>query len=400
MRILKVTQAYYPFQDRGGPAVKVRSIARALTEQGHKVTVLTADLGLRDHRTPPAEEVRDAQEWPADPDRVEVVYLATTFRYRSLTVNPGVLSFCRQRLREFDIVHIYGMYDLLGPAVAFFCRRGCIPYLVEPMGMFRPIVRNIWLKRLYHRVLGEQLLRGACTLIATSAQEQQELVAGKLPKEKMVIRRNGISIPERLPARGTFRRKWGIAKEAKVTLFLGRIVPKKAPDLLLRAFAACCDLGETTNRNVLVLAGPDGDPGYRRQLESLVMRLKVSGRVLFTGPLYNAAKWAAYQDADLFVLPSQNENFGNTVAEAVGCGTPVIVTDRCGVAPIIERCAGIVVPYDQVALQNALTRMLGDDAFREQLRTGCQKVTCQLSWQEPMDMIESLYQDLVGENHN
>ena len=64
---------------------------------------------------------------------------------------------------------------------------------------------------------------------------------------------------------------------------------------------------------------------------------------MFTGPLYGDAKWAAYRDADLFVLPSQNENFGNTAAEAVACGTPVLVTDRCGIAPIVDRRAGVVV---------------------------------------------------------
>ena len=55
------------------------------------------------------------------------------------------------------------------------------------------------------------------------------------------------------------------------------------------------------------------------------------------------AKWAAYRDADIFVLPSQNENFGNTAAEAVAAGTPVIVTEQCGIAPLFAGTAGLVV---------------------------------------------------------
>jgi len=237
-------------------------------------------------------------------------------------------------------------------------------------------------------------------LVATSAQEQEELIAGGLRKDKTVIRRNGVSIPERLPAPGTFRQKWGIASEAKVVLFLGRINPKKAPDLLLRAFAAYCDRSDTSNRAILVLAGPDDDPGYRRQLESLVVQLNLSGRVLFTGPLYDGAKWAAFRDADIFVLPSQNENFGNTVAEAVACGTPVIVTDRCGVAPLIDRRAGVVVPFDGAALQQALARLLQDEALRETLRAGCREVASHLSWQEPIKTMERLYLDIIRENQS
>ena len=60
---------------------------------------------------------------------------------------------------------------------------------------------------------------------------------------------------------------------------------------------------------------------------------------MFTGPLYDEAKWAAYRDADLFVLPSQSENFGNAAAEAIACGTPVMVTDRCGIAPLVDQPA-------------------------------------------------------------
>ena len=398
MRILEVTQAYFPFEERGGPAFKVRAIARALGDLGHHVTVLTADLGFGPREILAAKVVGDIQGWRTELDGAEVIYCRTRLHHRNLTVNPGVLTFCRRRLNEFDIVHIYGIYDLLGPAVAHHCRRLGIPYLVEPMGMFRPIVRSIRLKRFYHFLFGRKLLRGARVLVATSAQEQEELIAGGLPKEKIVIRRNGVSIPESLPAPGTFRRKWGIASAAQVVLFLGRISSKKAPDVLLRAFAAYCNRKEPQRPAILVIAGPDEDAAYRRQLESLVVQLKLSDRVLFTGPLYEDAKWAAFRDADIFVLPSQNENFGNTVAEAVACGTPVIVTDQCGVAPLVDLRAGVVVPFDGAALEEALALLLQDDALREKLRAGCSEVASRLSWHEPIEAMERLYLDILREN--
>src|SRR5438552_2697168 len=81
---------------------------------GHGVTVLTAYLGpLTGERRLQAVE-SDRWGWRTESGGIETVYLRTRLRYRTLTLNPSVTSFCRKRLREFDIVHVYGLYDLLG----------------------------------------------------------------------------------------------------------------------------------------------------------------------------------------------------------------------------------------------------------------------------------------------
>jgi glycosyltransferase involved in cell wall biosynthesis len=397
MRILNVTQAYFPFLEKGGPAVKVRAIAERMAKRGHRVTVLTADDGLEGRDA--AFEMR-SQRTPvghaAEMDGVEALYLSTWLRYRALTLNPCLVPFCRNHLGEFDIVHIFGLYDLLGPALASYCRRAGTPYIVEPMGMFRPIVRNIRLKRLYHRWLGRKMLAEARVLVATSQDEARELAGGGIPEAKIVVRRNGIELPEQLPALGAFRRQRQISSAAKVVLFLGRLVPKKSPDLLLRALAHS-DLQNGGPRSILlVLAGPAEDRGYREHLGRLAAELGLADRVRFTGPLYGENKWAAYRDADIFVLPSQNENFGNTVAEAIACGTPVIVTDRCGIAPMVRGRAGLVLPYEADALAAALTTLLDDDALRARLRGGCPEVARELSWDEPIALMESVYAQILA----
>jgi len=397
MRILKISQAYFPFLDKGGPTVKVRSIARALRDKGHQVTVLTADLGLAKSDFGAGFAVPNRWGWKAEDSGTEAIYLRTRAHYRALTWNPGVVAFCRQRLSGFDLVHIYGLYDLLGPPVAYFCRRRGLPYVVEPMGMIRPIVRNLRLKRLYHHVLGQRMMFGARRVIATAEQERRELVEGGVPDAKVIVRRNGVEVPERLPPAGTFRRQWNIPGEAKLVLFLGRLVSKKSPELMLEAFARWRAGSKPRQASFLVLAGPDEGGGYRQKLETFAARLGFNGGVLFTGPLYDDAKWAAYRDADVFVLPSQNENFGNAAAEAVACGTPVIVTDRCGIAPLVDQRAGLVVPHDREALQAGLARVLEDEALRQRLRDGCAEVARALSWDEPLAVMETLYAELVAE---
>ena len=397
MRILKVTQSYYPFLDRGGPTVKVRALARGMAAAGHQVTVLSADQGFDAATRKAVNAATSRWGFEAHEDGVEAVYLRTRARYRALTWNPGVSAFCSERLASYDLIHIYGLYDLIGSRVASACRRLARPYVVEPMGMFQPIVRNIWLKRIYHAFLGGPMLRGASRLIATAEQERQELMNGGIPDRQIVVRRNGIDVPVEFPPPGRFRNQWDISSNVKLVLFLGRLVSKKSPDMILEAFARWQRRQNGSRPAMLVLAGPDEGDGFRQHLETLAAQFGLNGGILFTGPLYGDAKWAAYRDADLFVLPSQNENFGNTAAEAVACGTPVLVTDRCGIAPILDRRAGLVVPHTCASLEAGLEQILEDPAFAARLRAGCGEVARSLGWAEPLAQMESLYQELVSE---
>ena len=397
MRILKTVQAYYPFQEKGGPVVKVRAIALGLAHRGHEVTVLTADFGFEPSSAPAMEAKTCRWGWCAREQGVETIFLRTRGHYRALTFNPSVIKYSSASVAKYDVVHVYGLYDLLGPAVTYFCRRHHIPYVVEPMGMFRPIVRNFRAKKLYHALLGNRLLRGAHRVIATSEQEKQELVTGGINPVRVVVRRNGIDVPVSLPPAGAFREKWKISPQAQLVLFLGRLVPKKSPDLLLDAFALWRRETLHAADSVLVFAGPEERDGYLGRLKSLAAASGIADNVLFTGPLYDDAKWAAYRDADVFVLPSQNENFGNSAAEAMVCGTPVILTDQCGIAPIVEGRTGLVVPHDSRAIATALKMLLDGGSLAGQFRDACPGVVRGLSWEQPLSQMEAIYRDVISE---
>ena len=176
MHILKTVQAYYPFQEKGGPVVKVRALSRSLSLRGHAVTVVSPDLGLsgRGHLKLEIERCR----WGSRVKEagVEAIYVPTLVRYRALTINPRVIDFCSSALRAFDIVHFYGLYDLLGPIVGFYCRKYGIRQVIEPMGMRRPIDRSINIKKFGHRSIGRGFWRHADRIVATSELERQELL--------------------------------------------------------------------------------------------------------------------------------------------------------------------------------------------------------------------------------
>ncbi len=110
--------------------MKVEALATGLAARGHKITVLTADWGL-ESRAPEEKAGASAHQsefgWTREVEGVESVFLPTWTHYRAVSWNPSVKQFCDARLKEFDIPHIFGLYDLLGPAVAQACRKQTIP---------------------------------------------------------------------------------------------------------------------------------------------------------------------------------------------------------------------------------------------------------------------------------
>jgi len=395
MRILNVTQSYAPFFEFGGPPEKVRALSDGLAQLGHDVTVLTADWGLE----------RRLSEFPGEPPAenspfgnkrevrgVKAIYLANWFHYHAASWNPALTRYLRARLQNFDMVHIFGLYDLLGPRTATAAHNLKIPYVVEPIGMFVPIVRNLLLKRAYHRFLGTKMLQGAAAIIATAEQEKSELIAGGIPAEQIVLRRNGVAPPDSLPEPGIFRKSLSIPSDARLILFLGRLSQKKSPDLLLQAFA---QLPPSSIVAHLAFVGPD-ESGMRARLQQMAVQLNVAPRVHFSGPLSGDSKWSAYHDADIFVLPSQNENFGNTAAESVAAGTPVIVTDQCGIAPLLDGIAGISVQHSASSIARTMSTLLNNPTLYAQLKNGCATAVQRLDWGLPIREMDSLYRKLAG----
>jgi glycosyltransferase involved in cell wall biosynthesis len=395
VNILHTVPAYYPFQEKGGPVVKVRALVRGLVQRGHHVTVLTPDLGLSKQA---GSNLRaQSCEWGhrLELDGAEVVYLATIGSYRALTLNPRVIGFCKSALSRFDIVHFYGLYDLLGPAVSSSCREQGIPYVVEPMGMYRPIDRSFRRKRLWHQTLGKAFLQRAALIVTTSELEQQEIVESGTPAEKIVIRYNGIDtgLHLALPARNTFREKWNLPCDEPLILFLSRLIPRKGADLLIEAFAEACP-----NSGRLVIAGPEGEPGYRAYLETRAKHSSVESRVLFTGPLYDEDKKTVFMDADLFVLPSRYENFANAAAEAMAFGVPVIIGESCGIRSLVEGHAGFVIPPTKEAIIQALQTLLHDKPLYARFQEECRRVAAKLDWSHLTGQMEYYYQEVLARN--
>jgi glycosyltransferase involved in cell wall biosynthesis len=377
MRLLFATPYYYPEFKFGGPPRKIHALACGLAERGHQVQVVTFDFENRRSR-----ERREIEG-------VEVQYLP--WIGRGLKQVPLNLRSIWDAAANVDAVQCYGLYNLLSPIVASFAWRRDRPFVLEPLGMYPPRARNPFAKKAYNFLLTRWMMRHAAAVIAASDSETAELGRIADPK-KIVYRRNGIDVSAfaDLPPGDTLRQTWGISPNEKVILYIGRISPIKNLEQLILAFA------ETDLPNLrLVLVGPVLEPAYEARLRTLIATHHLERSVLMTGPLYGEEQRAALALADLFVLPSLNESFGNAAAEAVAARVPVLLTETCGIAPLINGRAGLSVPLGVKSLASGLRTMISDPARRKQLVARRAEVVRELSWDEPVRQTEDLYQSVI-----
>lgn len=138
--------------------------------------------------------------------------------------------------------------------------------------------------------------------------------------------------------------------------FLSRLHPKKGLEFLIPAYAEA-----HTAEDVLVLAGPAHSERYLAELEEKVHQNNIENRVVFTGILNGPERIEAFVDAEIFALPSHQENFGIVVAEALACRLVVVISDRVNLCDFVrDHEVGKVIPRDTKALANALRSLLDD----------------------------------------
>ena len=152
-------------------------------------------------------------------------------------------------------------------------------------------------------------------------------------------------------------------------LCVAAVHPGKGHDLLLEALAALGDRAWT----LTCVGSLEVDPELVATLQTQVYARSWERRVIFTGPLSGGGLAAAYDDADLLVLPSRSESYGMVVVEALAHGLPVVATSVGGVPEALGRAPvgavpGLLVPPDDpLALAGALRAWLDDPGLRERL---------------------------------
>ncbi len=360
MKILHIIPSYLPATFASGPIIPTHNLNKELVKKGVKIVVYTTNLdGKNILNIPIGQEI--------NVDGVKVFYFPITFR-------PWQYSYkfhqaLAKNIEEFDLIHITSVFLSASTLGAYYAKKYRKPYIISPHGslMKEPLKYKTLKKKIYLYLIEKRNLAEATVHFIVDIEKEDYFKTG-LSLKKAIIISNSIDI-ENLQKynniqkhdniRINFRKKFNIDSDKKIILFLGRLYWIKGFDTLIPAFEKVI---KEKSSAVLVLAGPD-EGNYKKEIELMIgnRKLIIGKNVIFTGMLTGNDKIAAYQESDVFVLPSYTEALSMAIIEAMSFGIPIITTKNVGSADsILKANAGIVIEKNEQQLTEAILKILNE----------------------------------------
>jgi glycosyltransferase involved in cell wall biosynthesis len=335
----------------GGPIEAVKKLSAVHTQMGHLVEIVSLD-------SPTDSWVRNCplKVYALGPSR-------GVYRF-----NRKLVPWLESNRRNYDVVIVNGLWQYNSFGAWRALRKSGPPYYVFPHGMLDPWFKRTYplkhLKKwLYWPWAEYRVLRDARAVLFT-CQDERDLARRSFwlyrCNERVV--NLGTAPPAGDPdqQRAIFYDQFPQLRGKALVLFLGRIHVKKGCDHLIKAFHRVLldqRIPEAIRKDLhLVLAGPD-QTGWSSVLKILSRDLDLTRRITWTGMLTGDLKWGAFRAANVFILPSHQENFGIAVVEALACELPVVISDKVNIWREIEADgAGFVGTDDEMGTATALSR--------------------------------------------
>jgi glycosyltransferase involved in cell wall biosynthesis len=313
--------------EASGPAYSVPALARALAGLGHEACVMSLGTAGRRQSGGYVDERFPAQfgkHWPL----------------RKLGISPALRD--GLRASQADVLHIHGLWMMPNIYPAQIAREQGRPLVLSPRGMLGAdaLRFSYAVKMLFWSLAQRRAARRVDCFHATSAQEADDIRAFGLCQPIAIIP-NGIDLPPRVAAQAI--------SDAPYVLSLGRIHPKKALDRLVLAWA---EIEPAFPHWRVKIVGPC-EGGYSQKLLRLIGELGLQN-VSISGPVFGAEKLELLREAELFVLPTLNENFAMTVAESLAVETPVISTIGAPWAGLVPNECGWWIDHGPAPMAAAL----------------------------------------------
>lgn len=390
--------------DAGGMNVYIVEVARRMAERGIEVDLFTrATAGSQ----PPVAElapgvvVRHVAAGPLEElDKTELPRQMCAF-------TSGLLrTEAQHEPGHYDLIHSH--YWLSGQAGHAARMRWGVP-LVHSMHTLAK-VKNLALAEgdtpePLGRVLGEQhIVDSADRLIANTGDEAEQLTSlyDAAPDQVATVFPGAdLSTFTESGARAS-RRRLGIADDRHVLLFVGRIQPLKAPDVLLHAAERMVrqDPGLRERLLVAVVGGPSGSGRERpEELQRLAARLGIADLVRFEPPCpqNELADW--YRAADVTVVPSHSESFGLVAIESQACGTPVVAAKVGGLRTAVrDGVSGVLVDgHDPGDYARVLRALIGAPGRLRRMAQAATRHASAFGWESTVDRLVEVYTEAVCE---
>lgn len=346
MKILTIIPSYKPAYIYGGPVRSVAALCEALATKGHEMSVLTTNANGKTDLPVTVGEATNI-------DGVQVTYFKRLTRDHA-NFSPSLLRAFWKQCTAFDVVHIHSWWNLVTIPVMMMCRLKKITPILSPRGSVTTYTmqhQKSFAKNFFHNTFGSGLLRQA-VMHVTTAMEKQDVEILIHPKATFVIP-NILELPQ------TAQITNGKADHLRL-LYLGRIDPKKNIELLLNTLLHNFHVPFT-----LDIVG-DGEVAY---INSLKQRTASNKHITWSDPIHSNAKWKTLASADVLLLPSYNENYGNVILEALSQGTPVLISDQVGLKDyVVENSLGWVLPNDPIKWRSTLQHVWENPSLLKAIR--------------------------------
>ncbi|MBL7040618.1 MAG: glycosyltransferase [Pirellulaceae bacterium] len=324
----------------GGPAVCVARIAAGLSLRGHDQAIFHPQLSSDG----PAVAVEPTVK----------TYSSRTSRFFGFRSARGLYKQLYLNAPRFSLVHSHSLWSDVNRVAYRIAQNRQIPHVITVHGTLtsKAFRRRQWKKRLVAWWFQNEALQRAACIHATSEEEYGDIRAFGVKAPVAVIPMPAsppvsLTSSEREALLSTLR----IPAQKQCLLYLGRLHPVKGLERLIRAWSR---LSNEHNQWHLVLAGPD-EQQYRNRLERLVSQSQCAATVSFTGPLDEREKSAVFQASNLFVMPSDFENFGVAIVEAMMASLPIVTTTGTPWSALPSARAGWWIPPTVDDLEQTLS---------------------------------------------
>lgn len=331
----------------GGPPAALRGLA--LAQKIHGLGISVATTHRADQEAAFEEELKDAG----------ITIHSVGPVHSKLGTHPNLRRTLAKAISETDILHIHGIWEDIQHKAAVEARKQGRPYIISPHGMLDPwsLNQRAMKKKLYLAWRMRRDLNCADGIHCCSRIER-DLIRPLELKPPTIVEPNGLDLNEfnPLPEPGRFRSRYPEIAGRRIVLFLSRLHYKKGLDLLIPAFAQA-EVPDT----VLVLAGPC-EASYRQKLDRIAKEANIKDNILFAGMQHGPERIEAFVDANIFALPSYQENFGIVVTESLASGTPVLISDQVNIWPDIDDAGvGLICETNITSITNTLKSALANE---------------------------------------
>lgn len=277
---------------------------------------------------------------------------------RQFGFSPQMRRFLEHEVKDVDVVHSHGLRMLPGYEARRFARRRGVPLVISPHGQLDPWIldKRMIRKKIVGPLFDDRNQREAACIHVTADQEARYVRDSNIrtPVARVPIGLDASAYSTACDDREIIER-WPEIKGKKRLLFLSTIYPKKGLPRLAAAWGRLCK--DWPDWHLVVTGRELG--GGRQEAEAHLAACGVMGRVTFTGPVSDEMKKTMLACGDVYVLPTDGENFGIVIAEALASGAPVITSNTTPWGDIRRYECGWWIDVGVDPLCQALTEAMG-----------------------------------------